>query len=383
MRFGMAQAEITPPAGTRFGGFWLERPEPASGAHDPLMVSALVAEGEGGGAAVISCDLQLISPVAVADARHRISTATGIPTQAILIHATHNHGAPGGDWAEAFIEGAGDYFAEPETSVRIVDGIFRAATAAWSHRAEGELLAASGTVAGIGRSRTDPEWPEAAPAALLVVRDPNGGPVRSVLAWYGCHPSIMGPDNRLFTADFPGVVRRQLTGAFPGATALFLGGPAGDISTRNTRREQTFTEVKRLGGELAEQLLALAAGLRPLTGEAVAGRISAVPLELAPLPDSVPHHYRERQQRLARVPVRCPVQAIRLGQLAVVGVGAELYLEPGIQLSRRSPFQLTLVSAPANGSVGNLPSRLFGQGSTGVVIQAAVRLLNQLHDVNG
>ena len=42
-----------------------------------------------------------------------------------------------------------------------------------------------------------------------------------VIVHHGCHPTIMGPPNRLITPDYPGVVRRVVERA-TGALCLFL-----------------------------------------------------------------------------------------------------------------------------------------------------------------
>lgn len=375
MKFGLAHADITPPPGTRFGGFWLERPEPAVGVHDPLLAQALVATSpDGGGAALISCDLQLISPTLVTGARERIHAVTGIAPDAIMIHATHNHAAPGGNWAEAYVEGAGDHFAEPEVARLILDGIVNATVSAWQARFSAELSAVSGQVNGIGRSRTSAAEPATAPAALILVTGEQGQ-VRGVIAWYSCHPSILGPDNREFSADFPGVVRQQLAQAYPGALPLYVNGPAAQISTRQLRLAQTHAEVKRLGGILASELLGLLSGVGLLAPGPVGGLCSVVNLPLAPLPADAPARQRERRQRIPGDHVACPVQILRMGALAFVGIGAEFGHQAGWGIGTRSPIPLTLPVAPANGSVGNVPSRLFGPEAVDLVIGEVDRLL--------
>jgi neutral ceramidase len=375
MQFGLAHADITPPVGTRFGGFWLERPEPGIGVHDPLLAQALVATSpDGGGAALISCDLQLISPPVVRQARERINAITGIAPEAIMVHATHNHAAPGGDWAEAYVEGAADYFAEPEVAQLIVDGIVDAAVSAWQSKFTAQLSAVREQVSGIGRSRSSAAEPAMAPAAVILVTEEQGQ-VRGVIAWYSCHPSILGPDNRDFSADFPGVVRQHLALAYPGAVPLYMNGPAAEISTRQLRLAQTHAEVKRLGGILASELLGLLSRVDALAPGPVGGLCSLVNLPLAPLPADAPTRQRERRQRIPSDHVPCPVQVLRMGALALVGIGAEFGHQAGWGIGARSPIPLTLPLAPANGSVGNVPSRLFGPEAVDLVIGEVDRLL--------
>ena len=49
------------------------------------------------------------------------------------------------------------------------------------------------------------------------------------------------------------------------------------------------------------------------------------------------------------------VQAIRVGELAVTGMNAELFFETGLELRARSPFPETFALGYANGTIGYLP----------------------------
>lgn len=362
MRLGVAVTDLTPPAGTRFGGFWNERPTPARGTHDPLTCQALVADdGHGGVAAVASCDLQLISRSAVGAIALRLAEAPGIAPEAVLVHATHDHAAPGGDAAEAYVEGMDDHFAEPAVEARIVDAVVRAVRTAWTRRAPAAIAYSAAEITGIGRFRSDPSAPARAPAALVRVDD-GAGRARAVLGWYGCHASVLGPDNDLFSADHPGVVRARLSAAYGGVPALFFNAPAADVSTRNTRRAQTFAEMERLGGILADELLALGRAARPLGGNRVCAAIREV--RLPPAPAETP----EAATRAARLRVRWgeegvpfTCQVVRLGELVVVGLEAEIGFDLGLQVLQwaRARGRPALVVAPAGGSVGNVPSPVY------------------------
>src|SRR5690606_17533492 len=81
----------------------------------------------------------------------------------------------------------------------------------------------------------------------------------------------------LYTADFPHYARAAVEAAHPGATALFLPGCSGDVSTGHspessisteTPPDRTFAEAERLGRKLAQSVLG--APLTPLSGEVTA-----------------------------------------------------------------------------------------------------------------
>jgi len=54
--------------------------------------------------------------------------------------------------------------------------------------------------------------------------------------------------------------------------------------------------------------------------------------------------------------ITLPLQAIRIGDFAVVGIPFEVFVEIGLELKERSPFDTTMVIGLANGRFGYLPT---------------------------
>jgi hypothetical protein len=54
--------------------------------------------------------------------------------------------------------------------------------------------------------------------------------------------------------------------------------------------------------------------------------------------------------------VDCDIQALRIGDAGLVMIPAELFVEFGLDLKRRSPLQPTYVITMANGSHGYVPT---------------------------
>ncbi len=93
----------------------------------------------------------------------------------------------------------------------------------------------------------------------LIKLEDNKGNIRGLLYNYACHPTSMGPDNYLISADYPGVVRRNLEEQNPGMIAMFLQGCGADIkpvaSTEDGIFKQcTFEELEVAGASLAEEI---------------------------------------------------------------------------------------------------------------------------------
>ena len=92
LRAGYARVNVTPMMGIRMRGYYRERL--ADGVLDELELSALAIENDGKQALLISIDnIAMMRECALAFKAH-ISETTGVPEDAIYIHATHTHTGP-------------------------------------------------------------------------------------------------------------------------------------------------------------------------------------------------------------------------------------------------------------------------------------------------
>ena len=97
--------------------------------------------------------------------------------------------------------------------------------------------------------------------------------VRAVLVNYACHPVVLGPRNRQISADYPGVMRRQVEQRLGAdATCFFLQGCCGDINplrmARGEDRAQDFDVVEQVGMELATSVLSVLEQMKATPGRA-------------------------------------------------------------------------------------------------------------------
>ncbi len=233
---GVAQVDITPPPGFLLDGY----PDPnsariATGARDPLFARVLMLRSGATRLALVDLDLEdVFAPQYLAQLRE----AARPDASNLLVDAIHTHSGPPLDSKPA--SPAGAWYSE--TVTKIAAAIHEAAARAVPIR-----LGVGYGVAFIGSNRLRIEhdggitWFEknwvGTPNALVdptlaVVRiDTLDGQPLAILVNYACHPVIYGPDNRQYSADFPGVMAEVVQQALGGkALCFYLQGGAGDIN---------------------------------------------------------------------------------------------------------------------------------------------------------
>jgi hypothetical protein len=255
---GAAVIDVTPPAGLAMSGF-AARTSPATGTHDPLTVRA-VAVGE---TALVVADAIGLHE----DSCCRIRDRAGLADGHLIVAATHTHGGP------VAMPGRLGPGLEPAWLQRLEDACVRAVAEARAARRPARLGFGRGTDPGIARNRRHAGGPVDPALPVLRIREEGGAPI-AVLTCHALHPVVLGADNTLFTADYPGAVRRHLEAAHPGAVAIFLTGCTGDINTGHPahasistapRPDRTFAEAERIGVLIAQS--ALQAPEQPLGGD--------------------------------------------------------------------------------------------------------------------
>jgi hypothetical protein len=251
---------------------------------------------------------------------------------------------------------------------------------------------------------------------VIRVDDLDGRPI-AIMGSYGCHTVTVGPRAMVASADFPGPAR-ELVERTLGGLCLFLQGGGGDIMPRwGMGHELDNRDGKeRIGWMLGGEIVAVAAGIRthvrrgervsipsllgpgqtmrplvPVTDEpcrSVSGRSRAVTLDLVELPSreealAIAAERRadlaaaeasgsERALQVARHfvawtdvlvdavergqdTVEMEVQALRIGDVVITGIAAEVFSSTTRAIRDRSPFDHTVALGYSNGVLCYLP----------------------------
>ncbi|WP_418606984.1 amidohydrolase family protein [Georgenia sp. SUBG003] len=204
VRAGVAVRDVTPGPGCLMSGF-VARTSPATGAHDTLLVQALVVEDT----AVVTVDVVGLHEEDCGTVRRRCP----LPDDRVVVHATHTHGGP------VSMRGRLGSPRDEGWWQRVLDACVNAVTEAVEKQEPAIVRAGYAEAPGIARNRRRPDGPvdDAVPVVRL---ERDDGSVLATVVSYACHPVVLGADNTLLTADYPGVVRRRLSEATGGAHAV-------------------------------------------------------------------------------------------------------------------------------------------------------------------
>lgn len=264
-RAGLARIDITPPIGHEMGGY-AARTHGSTGLHDPLYATVLVIESGENSIALVTCDL-----------RSFVSTRVGeLATQKYgirntLIDVSHTHSGPL-TW-----ELRSSWYRDAED--KMVEAIGEAKNAEFP-----AVLEVSTGKIYLGHNRRKvidgkgymwwrnadqlPSHPVDPTVNALQVKD-AAGKIRAVLVNYACHPSVLGPDNYEYSADYPGAMKRYIEAQIPGATALFIQGGAGDINPYRDKEPvagQGFQVMTEMGQTLGKYVVSILGKTKPVTG---------------------------------------------------------------------------------------------------------------------
>ena len=237
------------------------------------------------------------------------------------------------------------------------------------------------------------------------------------------HPTIFYADG-IFSADFPGEVRKSFRGHFKeDLPVLYLNGAQGDIRIENSLdplKESDEDKLRRISKMLFDKTMEmyetdilydespvlrhtysdLKVGVRLPSAETlmesrgILDRIDSGE-EIRGLKMIMAFGSVHLQETFGNHPFDIlPVHAARIGELAIVTESCELFCQFGLDIKRRSPVPNTIVIGLTDGLNGYCPTvyGLMGGGYSGApiswtrlepyagykIVETAARLLNEL-----
>jgi neutral ceramidase len=375
LRAGAAKIDITP--GPE------QLPERFLGVADRIHVRALVVDDGQSRAALVSVDVIGLTTELWQEVADRVETEHGIPTERLLLFASHTHSVPaelGAGFVDAIV-----------ASVRQAVAALRPAT----------LAAGTGAChINVNRTYFDPathrwregrndEGPSDKTVSVLRLDDHDGVPI-AVLYSYAVHAVVTGLLDQI-SGDIPGAASAHLEQALGhDAVALWASGCAGDQNpvfysqtldlralriAEHAERGVDISDAMPAGGDGLDRddpevrrLLADQLTIASALGVVLAEEVLAVARDRCDTPRSslrlvaeqrvvhAPGRRRTDSGRAGRpgtyvedAPVPLRVGMLRLGDVAVGSVDAELFTEIGQRFRRESPAKHSLLLTLGNG----------------------------------
>lgn len=424
---GVARADITPPVGLAQLNWGSQTHVEAVGV-DPvgMFVTALVLSDGKQKFAMVDIDALFVP--AADEIITRAARLTGIPAAHIRLGASHTHSGPTVQAGKGPLGVDLTAYEQMQARYRgvLADKVVGAITEANSklrpvhaHGALGtgtininrRVRASDGRPAAVGRN---PEGFLDRDLVVMRIDDAQGRPY-AILVNFQCHGTVLAYENKYFSPDWIGMLRKAVEQALPGATCLYFQGAAG-----NQGPVEGFTgdlEVPhRLGSILGHQAAALALSIETVRREPrfegfvestayqarqpwrVQGprdatlKFATRLLQLPPrqyTPQEIeqmaalaadagkkvaearssgdPWRVHQAEARLRRcsdllaewkrphdpTPRSVRVQILRIGQMALVAMPGEPFAEIGVAVKKASPFPVTMFCGYSSGEGGD------------------------------
>lgn len=385
---GVARIDISPPPEIDLGGYAAREPGNL-GVHDPVFVHTLFLAAGRECAILVVCDVLGFHKDDADVIRRLIAEQHNVPFDNIFLIATHSHSAP------ATLPGNGLGTVNPGyfrwLKNKILQSVYRAKQSVQSVE-----IGFTTTESDIGINRRgkipegsidpvpDPTGPVDRQLSVIHIKKRNSGQPWIVLFSFGCHPTVLGPDNRRVSSDFPGAARTYLQNQLGGdCVALFLNGAAGNV---NPVERGDFSTAMKLGNRLGEQVLKALSTTAETLPARIRTRSETLIWPFAEIPSlDECRHWEEHYRRLVDTAqhsadrrifaaawqwarqlysmvkkgevmshIHAPFQVMVLGDVAVFGVPAEVFAQTALAIKDKVQ-QPAMVLGYTSGNFGYLP----------------------------
>lgn len=356
--------------------------------------------------AMVTLDLLFFSKQHAAEVRRRLE-GSGIPSAHVMISCSHTHSGP---WASGRldIESLEAGKQQPKEYVedlisKIVGIVLEAKNNAFQ-ASFGAGTAVCGAESGVGGNRRIPGGPHDPLVSVMAVKDETDT-VRGVFVNYTLHPTFIHEWSNVCTADYPCYLRLELEESIHGVIVGFSQGASGNQSSRYYRQGESYDEAERVGRILGKVAYATLARIEWKKEIPIAVVNDEIPLELrsfgseeelmkkvaqdeAVYKDLYARYgnsakreeyylwqnanlkllgsedqlgYVRMQNRGVRIELlddEAPmeIQLFRLGEVCVVGVQGEVFVEYALYIKAMAGFGMVVFNELTNGA---LPGYLY------------------------
>lgn len=382
IKVGTGRVVITPDLPFLLTGYAGRDTPAVAKAHDLWAKALVIEESPSSRIVIVTTDVLGLTP-AISDAvAQSVLTKYGIQRSQIMFNSSHTHSGPMIWPALSMI---GNY--DPETmkglnryTTDLTGKLIAAVDMAMQHLEPMQLSYGTGTAefaknrrkaspggVSIGINATGPVDHD---VPVLMAKN-TAGEIKAILFGYACHNTTLTGENKLVNGDYAGYAQIELEKKFPGATALFFLGCAGD---QNPMPRGTMELAETHGKELSDAVQAVLAGKTETVGAPLRSAYVSTRLEFAPVDLET---YRKEltgdnkyEQRRAKLILEAanrgwdisthnyPVQALRLGnKLTLLCLSGEIVVGYSLQAKKTYAGEKLFVAGYCNQVVCYIPTK--------------------------
>ena len=192
LKAGLAQVDISPHKPLFLVGY-PHVPRTSTGIHDPLLATAVALDDGDTRLLIIAVDILFVTHRTAAACRQKLTRRTGVPSQNILISATHTHSGPVTASVLAWADDPLVPAADADYMAALEAGIVEAGGRALAGLAPARLAVTTAQIDGVGGNRLAEDGIRDPEAGVLAIADPDGT-IRGVQLIYSMHPTVLHED---------------------------------------------------------------------------------------------------------------------------------------------------------------------------------------------
>lgn len=405
---GAAVSNITPKVGTSINGNMQD--VDVRNVHDDTFAKSIVLDDGENRLAFVVSDLCMVYREQLDEAKQRAHEFTGIPIENMLMSATHTHSAgtacsvfqsdPDPEYLKFLSERIGDAVIranENRAPARIGWGVGHEPSQVFNRRWKMK----PGTVStnpfggndavrmnpGVGNpDMLEPAGPIDPEVPVIYIQSLEGFPI-ALLANYSLH-YVGGTGAGEVSADYYGMFAERMNELLatdlqhPSFVAIMSNGTSGDINNVNFRGGQnkpteSYGQMRVVANtvaaevykvvqniqfkewvDLAAKQREITVGVRKPSQDEVKRAKQIMAGVSGPMMQTRDEIYARETVLMDEFPAhkKLIIQALRIGDLAITAIPAEVFVEIGLEIKQRSPFKPTFSISLANGYNGYLPT---------------------------
>jgi len=399
LKAGAAKIDITPEEPVNMSGY-AGRKALSTGVHDPLSARAVAFEANGKRLVLISTDIIGFYEDVGNVMRKAIQDECNLQPSELFLCGIHTHAAP-----TPTLNRERGHANNVEYTEALKPKLIEVARKALANMEPVKLGVGVGSCP-VGGNRRELRVTDKGESSIVLGRNPYGttdkevlvvkvakadGAPLAVLFDYATHGTSLGTANLTISGDVPGLAEQfveKILGS--GVVAPIFVGASGNIDPwfrvlpKINEEPGWIPEPVLLGTFLGEEVVTVYRAIRQ-TNSVDKIATSFVTLQLPAKPPEAGATEKKRDS----VPLN--VTVARIGDIAFVGLGAEVCTEIGLAIKAGSPCERTFVITHCNGAASYLPTKEmyvqdgyevntspFAPQAADIVVRESIRLLQGL-----